>query len=424
MRIELNAGGLGGAFAISGFKSDFSSMIKKSKSVKDSFVSARNSIYNMNGGVGRLQPAVESIGRRISNEEDKITNLEDTQRQINEFIKNTEATDKRVSEIVDKNKDEFYKVNPWAKPSIQDTVKKWLEKAKKWLVSTVKAAIDFRKKMLQKLKDFGQAVVDTIKKGFESTIAWIKEHKQQLIEIAIGIAVIVLAAVTGGTALAVITAISACSGSVISGIFAALTGGDVFDAMATGFMSGAISGFIGGHIGAFAGAHNFGKAATIAIDVISNGASSAGSEIIHAVSDGTGIDDAEKKAIITSAVISMITSGIKGGWKYKNNPNYLKESAYIDLKENDATFESYKESIKKEAVKRNRMGESNSYYNAQNELKFLRFVHDTKTEDIIYEEIWDSSKNNFIDGSIGVFRDKGSAYIKGVFNKPSEVSYA
>jgi len=52
MRIELNSGGLGGSAVISGFQTDFSSLISKSRRVVSSFQVVKTFSNHMNGGIG------------------------------------------------------------------------------------------------------------------------------------------------------------------------------------------------------------------------------------------------------------------------------------------------------------------------------------------------------------------------------------
>jgi len=80
MRIELNSGGLGGSAVISGFQTDFSSLISKSRRVVSSFQVVKTFSNHMNGGIGSLQNAVDQIDARMQQEEAKADALKTAQK--------------------------------------------------------------------------------------------------------------------------------------------------------------------------------------------------------------------------------------------------------------------------------------------------------------------------------------------------------
>lgn len=133
MRIELNSGGLGGYASIATMQSDVTSLLNQSSTVLSALKSVKNYTYNMNGGVGNLQEALNGIETHIQKTECKQSNLNDAKNKINSFIKLVRNIDKNISDIVNKNKEEFYRVNSWAKPSVQGIEGNWYEKVYSWI---------------------------------------------------------------------------------------------------------------------------------------------------------------------------------------------------------------------------------------------------------------------------------------------------
>ena len=86
MRIELNSGGLGGSAVISGFQTDFSSLIFKSRRVVSSFQVVKTFSNHMNGGIGSLQNAVDQIDARMQQEEAKADALKTVQKKSEDFL--------------------------------------------------------------------------------------------------------------------------------------------------------------------------------------------------------------------------------------------------------------------------------------------------------------------------------------------------
>ncbi len=325
MRIELNAGGLGGGATINGFQTDFSKMIKKSDRTVSSLKMVKAFTNVMNGGVGNLRGAVDSVERRLAAEEQRAENLRTVQREVNDFVDDVHKADRKAKTIVRKNEKEFYRVNKWARPPAPKSQKKQglISKAWNWLCDKGKKVVDGVKKFIDGTIDFAKGVVTTLGKIKDSIVQFCKDHKRALIEIAIGAAVIVVAAVavvvTGGAALAVAACVGAC---VAAGVGAAVAGGtaayksykengkvdwgEVFDESAKGFMSGSISGAIGGLLGPEAGP---------AANIIASGASGLISETTHSLLDDGRIDAGEGREIVKSTVSGLITGGISEAGK-------------------------------------------------------------------------------------------------------------
>ncbi|SFC28887.1 hypothetical protein [Ruminococcus albus] len=242
MRIELNAGGLGGRITVGAFEDDFQTMVNKSRDVISSFKAVRKKTTGMSGGVGNLQGALDSIDRRIKTEEQKVEKMESVGKKFGEFLANATATDKRVAELVNVNKENFYSVNPWARPKVEKKKSFW-KRAGEWLGDTA----------------FGKAV---------------KKHWKSIVKITVGVVVIAglaaLVAFTGGAAAPLLGL--ALKGAIVTAFASAAVGGGaaaykyykengtmdgasgvIFDAAANGFMEGAITGAFTGAAGAVGG---------------------------------------------------------------------------------------------------------------------------------------------------------------------------
>jgi len=174
MRLEINSMWLGTGATVSGFQSDFGKMMKDQQKVVESFTDVKNATYRANGGVGKLQTALDHIDARIKTEETKVENLAKVQQDTDDFIELADKVDKKVAELVKKNQNEFYRVNPWARPpKAEEDSRNWFQRAWDWMGD-----------------QFNQAV-DTIKHGLESIGKWIKDNAASLIKIAIGAVVVV-----------------------------------------------------------------------------------------------------------------------------------------------------------------------------------------------------------------------------------------
>lgn len=197
MRIELNYGGLFSGTSVKDLQKDIKNLIKKSDNTIDGFKKIKTFAYNMNGGVGCLQDAVDQIDARINAEETKKSNLIDVQNKVDHFLNNTRRTDKEVGALVKKNKNEFYKLHPWAKPSIKDTVKNWIEKAGKWLAKAKESISKGFEQLVTAINKFNNWATDTLHKVWNSAVNWFKENwgrilKVTLTVIAITVCVVVI----------------------------------------------------------------------------------------------------------------------------------------------------------------------------------------------------------------------------------------
>lgn len=198
MRIEINAGGLAGGIAVAEYQLNMSSFISSAESVISSFKTVKNETYGLSGGAGNLQGALDDISSRIQQEEAKKADAVTIQQKSNDFFDLAIRVDKQVATLVNKNKDEFYKTNPWLKPVTTTTEdKSYVEQAWDWLCGAGEAIADG----LEQAWDW---VKDTASKAWAGLVEFYNEHKKIIDTILIVVgAVAAIAAVvfTGGLAL-------------------------------------------------------------------------------------------------------------------------------------------------------------------------------------------------------------------------------
>ena len=196
MRIEIGSSGFGGA-AISELQGNLNTYIGDAESVLASFKTIKESTIGLNGGAGNLQGALENVDSRARTEERKIQDAKVIQNRVNEFVSLTVRVDQSVSEKVNRNKDELYRVNPWLKPvtSVDEEVP-WYEQAWNWLCGVGEAITDGAKQVWN-------WVSDTAVKAWNGIVEFYQEHKKIIDTVLIVIgAVAAIAAVifTGGLA--------------------------------------------------------------------------------------------------------------------------------------------------------------------------------------------------------------------------------
>lgn len=252
MRIEISTGFLDNS--VSGFQDNFSSYLNDAENVISSFKTIQSQTSNLNGGMGTLEEACNHISARIQAEENKLQATREVKQKSQEFVDLAIRVDKSVAKLVDKNKDEFYRVNPWLKHDFTDDLKDFIESAKNWL-------IDRGKEIVDDVKNAIKWIGDTAKKIGRSIADFYEKHKN-ICKILIGVAVIAAAFIvviaTGGTALAALAAaggvakaalISGAIGAVIGGGLAAiisLAGGNSWEETLPAALQSALDGFASG----------------------------------------------------------------------------------------------------------------------------------------------------------------------------------
>lgn len=187
MRIELNSGGLGGSAVISGFQTDFSSLISKSRRVVSSFQVVKTFSNHMNGGIGSLQNAVDQIDARMQQEEAKADALKTAQKKSEDFLELVHTIDEKVSILVNRNKHDFYDKNPWAKPPQEDKIKEYYDKAKNYVCKNIEKLKEGLKNIAKTIIKLNINFIDTLSKAWD----WIKEHAGSILKLAIAALVVV-----------------------------------------------------------------------------------------------------------------------------------------------------------------------------------------------------------------------------------------
>ena len=195
MRIEINAGGIGG-ISVSDYQTHMQSFVSDADSVIASFKVVKSNTYNLNGGVGNLQRALDSISARVQQEEAKRTAVTQVQSKANDFLRLAARVDNWVAASVEQNKEEFYRTK-WLKPmfSIDETA--WYEDAWNWLCGAKDAIVEGTKAIRTGIKN-------TIKKAWDGLVVFYNKYKiiidTSLIVVG-AIAAIVVVVATGGWAL-------------------------------------------------------------------------------------------------------------------------------------------------------------------------------------------------------------------------------
>lgn len=170
MRIEISSSGFGGA-AVSELQSDLGSYIGDAESVLSSFKTIKESTIGLNGGAGNLQGALENVDSRVRTEEGKIQEAKTIQKKVNEFVSLASRIDQSVSEKVNSNKEELYRVNPWLKPATSvDEEVPWYEQAWNWLCGAGEAITDGAKQVWN-------WVSDTATKAWKGIVEFYQEYK-------------------------------------------------------------------------------------------------------------------------------------------------------------------------------------------------------------------------------------------------------
>ena len=248
MRIEMNAGGLQGAIAIGEFQLNFTSFISKADDVISSFKAVRSATSNLSGGVGTLRDAYDDINARITREEEKKAAAIEVRKKSFTFLDLAVRIDNQVARLVTKNRNEFYRVNPWLKPPVPESEKGWLEKGWDWLC-------DKGRKLDEALDKAWQWTKDTANKAWNGLVDFYEKHKKAIataLMIVAAAAVLVFASSIGGpfAAMAIGAAWGTISGAVIGGVSGGLRqkaeGGSFWEGFENGAFSGALAGAAGG----------------------------------------------------------------------------------------------------------------------------------------------------------------------------------
>jgi len=195
MRIELNAGGLSGLVAIAEFGFSVEALDDDIDAMISSFQAVKNAVYNLEGGIGNLDEAIDSLQKRIYTEENKKHNLSDLSVRFNDFLDLAVSIDRDAAQHVRQNRDEFYRLNEHLRPVIYIEDDGWHP---------------FRD-LGEALYDLGDFIVETIVEyGDEILVVCITT-----VAIVGGVALIV---VTGGAAAGIILGCALVGGGLGMGI--------------------------------------------------------------------------------------------------------------------------------------------------------------------------------------------------------------
>lgn len=399
MRIELNSGGLSSGAAMLDFRSDLDSLIDRSQRMISGFQTIRSFANNMNGGIGDLQNAVDQIESRASTEETKTNALDSIRSRSDSFMELARKVDLNVGVLVNRNKEEFYDLNSWSRPPQTEEEKNLFQKGWDWLCEKGQQFVDDVNKFKDSVVSWGRSAAETISKAWNNAVEWFNENKdfikQVAIEVAIGAAVIGLAALTGGASL---VAIAACTSALIGGATKGIdyyakngtlkgAAKDIIGGAAKGFMTGSIEGYIFGGAKMLTEGHKIGRVATALIGSGTSGGSTFIGETIHAVSDGDGITDEEWDNIKVSSFVSVVTGGVSEFKGYKEIPDPSKADAFATLHSNSEFVKDQVDAIKSEALTKMRQGTPGSIYLAQEKIKDLKAFNSFLSNQIIKKEV-------------------------------------
>lgn len=217
MHIEINAGGLDAGIAVAEYQLNMAGFISDAEDVISSFKAVTARTYDLSGGIGTLQDAVEEINARIRREEDRFQAAQDVRQKSNDFLELAIRVDRQVAELVELNQEEFYQVNPWLRlPEQEDSP--WYEDAWNWLCATGEAV----QEGAEALKDWA---ADTLKNAWDGLVEFYNENKKIIdtVLIVVGaIAAIVAVVATGGLALAPLLGALGISAGVAAAISTAV----------------------------------------------------------------------------------------------------------------------------------------------------------------------------------------------------------
>lgn len=212
MRIEISSGGIG--VSVMDFQSGLESYLSGADSVISCFKTIKHETCSLSGGVSSLQTALDDIDARLKEEETVRENADEAREKANSFLSLAQRVDNQVARNVKQNRDEFYSVNSWAKPSQSTEKKKWYERAWDWLCKAGESiAVGLLTPWI--------IAYDAAKKLWNSALDYIKKNKLEVINWAVTILCIAgsiaIIALTGGASLLVIALVSAASAAIIAG---------------------------------------------------------------------------------------------------------------------------------------------------------------------------------------------------------------
>lgn len=367
MRLELNTGSRMFTGAdIHDFQKDISSLISSSEEMVSRLKKINSLTYSLNGGVGVLENAIEQINYRIEEENEKIDTLKEIQTKASSFADLVISVDKEVGKTVAKNKEEFYKVNPWSRPPQQEEDNRSVrEKVTDYIIEKTG-------EIKEELDRFVENAKDTLKKIVTDIGDFIQEHKREIIEIYIGTALIALTIGTMGGAAPVVIAIVG-AGTAIgagAGAYDYYNGNeDGAKSPADAIFKGAAKGYMTSSIMAFCGVVTEGASAgaTMAVNVVG----SVMGEEVHALADDGKMSKEEAMDIARAVPLAVVGEIIN----FNNADKWLKASEKEIVKAGKSSMEKgTKEILKntKSRIKDGLKGVPNIVGEAQVQLKSMK----------------------------------------------------
>ena len=258
MRIEVLAG-TGGS--IGTLQKSLDSLNNDILETIQALQSINHQLDNLNGGA--LTSAVESVNARICAENVKKDSLDAVSRQLDIFVETVIEKDHMVAHSIWQGQKKFFDEYEWLRPVVEEERTWWEQLCGSWndfwsdagemLGNAWNDICEFIGDTISEMVA-GMAVIATaiweksseiLKEAWDAVVSFINEHWVELLVGTIGIIVgTVLIVLSGGTllaALAVVGKIVVSSMAVSAAInmaFAALTGGDLLQAVADGLASG------------------------------------------------------------------------------------------------------------------------------------------------------------------------------------------
>ncbi len=217
MHIEINAGGLSAGIAVAEYQLNMAGFISEAEDVISSFKAVTGRTYALSGGVGLLQEAVDELNLRIQREEKILRAAQEVRQESNDFLELAMRVDQQVADMVELNREEFYRVNPWLRPE-DESDGPWYEDAWNWLCGVGEA-------VAQSVEQLKEWAADTLKKAWDGLVEFYNDHKKLIDTVllvvgAIGAIAAVIA--TGGLALAPLLGALGISAGVAAAISTAV----------------------------------------------------------------------------------------------------------------------------------------------------------------------------------------------------------
>ncbi len=170
MRIEIIGDSSGRTSTISGLYTDFDSLMTEIDSVISALQKMKSFSCNMSGGIGILQNAVGNVESRLQAEAIKKNAISSAKGKCDSFLQLVSKIDSQVAETVSVNKENFYSLNKWARPSaIELTVESWYASAKEWIKHSVKTVADYFSHSFEVYNetDFSKLTTDELRAYYE-----------------------------------------------------------------------------------------------------------------------------------------------------------------------------------------------------------------------------------------------------------------